>query len=225
MPWLTVDDGLDTDARIEAVGNPAAGVFVRAASYCARNLTDGFVPDRWVRQRVSRQRSARDRVIGELLNHGLFRRVEGGYMVVPLHDETDRLVSARTRAEVEEYRREEARRKRDNRARRRTAQTAQPGTEAAPGSRQGRGPAAISQAPRGDLERAGDRSQAARRGGVPTGQPPASQTPTGKERAGNKEERDLGAGDPWDLTPDELRPELRTQKLARDSTDKRTAEP
>ena len=44
MPWFKVDDNLAFHAKTVAAGNPAMGLWVRAGSWSAQNLTDGFVP-------------------------------------------------------------------------------------------------------------------------------------------------------------------------------------
>lgn len=45
MVWFKVDDNLAFHRKSLAAGNSAMGLWVRAGSYCAQQLTDGFVPD------------------------------------------------------------------------------------------------------------------------------------------------------------------------------------
>lgn len=49
MPWFNVDDGFAFHRKAVMAGNSAIGMWVRAGSWCARELTDGFVPDHMVR--------------------------------------------------------------------------------------------------------------------------------------------------------------------------------
>ena len=48
MPWFRVDDNLGFHHKVIAAGNPAMGLWVRAGSVCASQLTDGFVPDHMI---------------------------------------------------------------------------------------------------------------------------------------------------------------------------------
>lgn len=45
MAWFKVDDQLAFNAKIVAAGNEAMGLWVRAGSWSAAQLTDGFVPE------------------------------------------------------------------------------------------------------------------------------------------------------------------------------------
>jgi hypothetical protein len=45
MPWFKVDDDLAFHRKVVAAGNAAMGLWVRAGSWSAQHLTDGFVPD------------------------------------------------------------------------------------------------------------------------------------------------------------------------------------
>lgn len=53
MPWFKVDDKLHDHRKARAAGVAAMGLWALAGSWCADNLTDGFVPDticaRWDR--------------------------------------------------------------------------------------------------------------------------------------------------------------------------------
>lgn len=44
MPWFKVDDGLALHPKVLAAGNAAMGLWVRAGSWSAQQLTDGHVP-------------------------------------------------------------------------------------------------------------------------------------------------------------------------------------
>lgn len=77
MPWAALDDEFHSHPKILQVGNAGAGLFARALSYCAAHLTDGFVPDGFVRQ-ATEGKVALARKVEE--GH-LWRRVEGGYEI------------------------------------------------------------------------------------------------------------------------------------------------
>lgn len=44
MPWFKVDDRLAHHPKVMEAGNAAMGLWVRAGSWSAAHLTDGFVP-------------------------------------------------------------------------------------------------------------------------------------------------------------------------------------
>lgn len=44
MPWFKVDDRLAHHPKVMAAGNAAMGLWLRAGSWAAANLTDGFIP-------------------------------------------------------------------------------------------------------------------------------------------------------------------------------------
>lgn len=73
MPWFRVDDNLAFHHKVVAAGNPAIGLWARAGSLCAQQLTDGFVPDHMVTALGTVAQANR------LVAAGLWRRVEGGY--------------------------------------------------------------------------------------------------------------------------------------------------
>jgi hypothetical protein len=45
MPWFRLDDSFDSHPKVIAAGNEAVGLYVRCGTYCARHLTDGFIPE------------------------------------------------------------------------------------------------------------------------------------------------------------------------------------
>jgi hypothetical protein len=45
MPWFKIDDNLAIHAKVVRAGNAAMGLWVRAGSWSAQQLTDGHVPD------------------------------------------------------------------------------------------------------------------------------------------------------------------------------------
>lgn len=89
MPWARLDDGLNDDAKLNALSSEAFRLWVRGLVYCQKNLTDGFIPEcevaRWIA--VIRERD-RQKVVGELcraleyLGKGpLWNPRDGGYEV------------------------------------------------------------------------------------------------------------------------------------------------
>lgn len=50
MTWFKVDDGFAFHHKTLAAGNAACGMWVRAGSWSAQQLTDGYMPEPLVRQ-------------------------------------------------------------------------------------------------------------------------------------------------------------------------------
>lgn len=73
MPWFKVDDNLAFHHKVVAAGNPAIGLWARAGSLCAQQLTDGFIPDHMI---VAMGTPAQAK---KLVQVGLWDRVRGGY--------------------------------------------------------------------------------------------------------------------------------------------------
>lgn len=44
MPYLNIDDGMDEHPKVDALSDAAFRLYVSSKLYCARNLTDGFLP-------------------------------------------------------------------------------------------------------------------------------------------------------------------------------------
>jgi len=79
MSWVRLDDGYPEHPKVDRVGPLAAWLNVCAWAYCARNLTDGFVPS----DRVFRLANVRQpaQLAGKLVAAKLWECVEGGYQV------------------------------------------------------------------------------------------------------------------------------------------------
>jgi hypothetical protein len=80
MTWIRVDDHFADHPKVMALAHDrltGLGLWHVAASYCARYLTNGFVPSTHVRA------NAPVRLINRMVAVGLFDPVDGGYM---LHD-------------------------------------------------------------------------------------------------------------------------------------------
>lgn len=74
MTWFKVDDNLALHPKVLAAGNAAMGLWVRAGSWCAANLTDGSLPTAMVSPLGGRRRDAE-----RLCEVGLWGKVDGGY--------------------------------------------------------------------------------------------------------------------------------------------------
>jgi hypothetical protein len=105
MPWFKVDDNLAFHQKVLRAGNGAMGLWVRAGSWCAQQLSDGFVPTDIARTLGSRAEAKK------LVDSTLWLEVDGGYSFWQWSEEGRQP----TRAEVEEKRK--ATRERQRRAR------------------------------------------------------------------------------------------------------------
>jgi len=73
MTWFKVDDNLTFHPKVLAAGNTAMGMWVRAGSWSAQQLSDGLLP--WsVVSRIGRRREAE-----ALVTAGLWVPVLDGY--------------------------------------------------------------------------------------------------------------------------------------------------
>jgi len=72
MTWFKVDDDLAFHRKVIAAGNAAMGLWVRAGSWCAQHLTDGFVPEEMVGILGTPAQRAK------LIKAGLWIEVDGG---------------------------------------------------------------------------------------------------------------------------------------------------
>lgn len=80
MTWVKMDDAFADHPKVMALGRDrmaGLGVWTAAACYCARFLTDGFVPT------AVAQGFGHGRIVGKLVEVGLLDKVSGGYQ---LHD-------------------------------------------------------------------------------------------------------------------------------------------
>jgi len=74
MTWFKVDDNLAFHRKVVAAGNSAMGLWVRAGSWCAQQLTDGFVPEHMILSMGTRAQAAR------LVKSELWSEVPGGFV-------------------------------------------------------------------------------------------------------------------------------------------------
>jgi hypothetical protein len=74
MPWFKVDDRFHSHIKVHRLPMAARGLWVTAGSWCASQLTDGFVPRKLVVVLGARQRDAE-----ALVDAKLWTQVDGGY--------------------------------------------------------------------------------------------------------------------------------------------------
>lgn len=75
MPWVRFDDTFPIHRKVEGLSDAAFRLHVSAVSWCARNLTDGFVPEGDLELVTARVRSP-ERFAAELVNRDLWHRAE-----------------------------------------------------------------------------------------------------------------------------------------------------
>lgn len=110
MPWVRLDDGYPEHPKVDRVGPLAAWLNVCAWAYCARNLTDGFVPE----ERVARLSAVPkpQQLAERLVEVNLWERTNGGFLV------HDYLAYNPSREQVLKERSDTAQRVAEHRARR-----------------------------------------------------------------------------------------------------------
>lgn len=80
MPHFRVDDALHSHPKAQRAGDEAMGMWARAGSFCMAYLTNGFVPDWWVKQQSKGPQKARRLVAAGLWHGGAEQDGERGYM-------------------------------------------------------------------------------------------------------------------------------------------------
>lgn len=81
MAWFKVDDTFYRHSKTGPLSFVAKGLWLHAGSWCADQLTDGFVP-----ARMLRSWSAPEDAVAELVECGCWTKVDGGYQ---FHDWLD----------------------------------------------------------------------------------------------------------------------------------------
>lgn len=83
MPYLNLDDGFPDHPKIDALSDGAFRLHVAGMAYCARNLTDGYIP----KERVHRLMPVyKPSYLRELLDGNVWHEADGGNRV---HDYLD----------------------------------------------------------------------------------------------------------------------------------------
>lgn len=103
MTWLKIDDRFAENPKVSALRDEAFRLHVAALCYCARNLTDGFVPSHVPPMLVANVGDSP----GELVAAGLWHEIDGGWEI------HNYLEHNPTRAKVEDERNRESERKRE----------------------------------------------------------------------------------------------------------------
>lgn len=75
MTWFKVDDSLSSHPKARAAGLPAMGLWVVAGSWASQHLTDGFVPEWFVKSWRTGPVLA-----GKLVDSGLWNVTSGGWV-------------------------------------------------------------------------------------------------------------------------------------------------
>lgn len=89
MSWAKIDDGIGDNPktlRVWAEDPAAFALDIRAIAYCAKHLTDGFVPAEIIALWFAGKEADRDRLVGILLNAQRWEIVPGGFEI---HDYLD----------------------------------------------------------------------------------------------------------------------------------------
>jgi hypothetical protein len=109
MPWVKIDDNFSMHPKVMAAGGLATLLFIEGLCYCARHLTDGFIPEHAVLRMVDpvlldlyyQGGGTALMVADKLIDVGLWEQADGGYTV---HDYLDYNPSgAKVRAEREAH--------------------------------------------------------------------------------------------------------------------------
>ena len=77
MPWFKVDDGFAFHRKAVKAGNTAIGLWVRAGSWSAQQLTDGYIPEEMLPLLGAALEDA-----GALINAGLWKLEDAGWSFV-----------------------------------------------------------------------------------------------------------------------------------------------
>lgn len=105
MTWIKLDDSMPDHPKVIGLSDAALGAFVRMLCYSSRHLLDGELP----REVVAR--TVRPKVVDELVEHGLWRPIMSGWLVVNYGKHQ------RLRAQIEAERERSAERQRQRRDR------------------------------------------------------------------------------------------------------------
>lgn len=107
MVWFKVDDGFASHPKTVAAGNMAIGLWVRAGSWSAHHLTDGYIPAHVLSTLGGTKKHAE-----QLVKVGLWESVDDGYRFHQWNDDGRQP----TRADVEAQRVAQRERKARSRA-------------------------------------------------------------------------------------------------------------
>lgn len=83
MTWCKLDDQLHGHPKVKGAwyrSRASLGLHLMALSYCACYLTDGYVPDEFVQEKLP-ARSERSKAVEALVDWELWRSAEGGWRI------------------------------------------------------------------------------------------------------------------------------------------------
>lgn len=75
MTWAKLSDNFHSHPKTEAMGLDGAGLYSIAISYAACHLTDGFLPEPWVKKQ------APAKLIRRMVDVGAWSKEDGGYRI------------------------------------------------------------------------------------------------------------------------------------------------
>jgi hypothetical protein len=93
MSWFPFDDKAHSDDRFRRAGLAGVGLYAMAGAYCADQLTDGFVPDWFVRQFANGSRTVRILIAEGLLTRRAGEGGVNGYQFVDFPESLTRAAS------------------------------------------------------------------------------------------------------------------------------------
>lgn len=111
MTWARFDDRYHDNRKVKRAwrAHPrAVGLHAMAVTYCAMHETDGIVDMEWLDEKLPAVKE-REKVLGALVDTGLFEALEDGSFLVH-----DYLTYNPARDDLEEKRRKDSERKRSN---------------------------------------------------------------------------------------------------------------
>lgn len=107
MVWFKVDDTFAFHQKCVAAGNAAVGLWVRAGSWCAAQLNDGFVPDHMIASLGTKGQAAR------LVAVRLWHREDAGYRFHQWNEDGRQPSREEVEAKRQEWRDKKRRQRRD----------------------------------------------------------------------------------------------------------------
>jgi hypothetical protein len=78
MPYLNLDDGFSEHRKVDALSDAAFRLHTSGLCYCARELTDGVVPEHRVARLVPRYKPT---ALAELVDAAMWLPVPDGYAI------------------------------------------------------------------------------------------------------------------------------------------------
>jgi hypothetical protein len=108
VPHFRVDDALHSHPKAQRAGDDALGLWARAGSFCMAYLTDGFVPEWWVKQQPKGIAKAKKLVAAGLWHEGVERDGEKGWQFHEFTGPGRQDSRAEVEAEREKWRKKKA---------------------------------------------------------------------------------------------------------------------